>query len=136
MTDQPDNGAPMNQLPPANTAAGSTATTPVRRVVAMSAKKSFQATTGAEKLKAYLREVPKIHDQLRQIVESLRVTTDALRITTESVQRLVRNWEEEERHGRAGEPHGGAGPAPVVPPAAPDPATGDAQGGPPPVPAP
>ena len=132
---QPENGTPINQVPPANTAAGTTATTPVRRVVAMSAAKSFQATSGAEKLKAYLREVPKIHDQLRQIVESLRVTTDALRITTESVQRLVKQWEEEERHGRPGEPHGGASPVPVVPAPAPDPAA-SGQDGPPAVQAP
>jgi hypothetical protein len=91
----------------------------------MSAKKSFPATSGVEKLKSYLREVPKLHDQLTQVIEALRVTSDVLRKTTEDVQRLVKQWEEEQKHGRPeGVPGAGAPAAPSA--SAPAPAPGPA----------
>lgn len=121
---QPENGAPGAAPAPAAP----------RRVAAMSGKKSFPGTSGVEKLKGYLREVPKLHDQLRQVIEALRATASSLQATTESVQRLVRQWEEEQRHAR---PQGTSDGATAVPlPGADAPAGPAASGAPGAVPAP
>lgn len=115
-TAAPEAPAPMPASAPA---------TPQRKAVAFRAQKSFQGTSAMERMKAYLKDVPVLHQRLTAVVaaleqqlvdgqkhlEAAKKTLADFEATTSQIKTTVARWEEEQTHD--GHDHPAAGtPAP------------------------
>ena len=83
---------------------GDPAPVPQRTVPRMSAARSFKTTSAVDKMKAYLKEVPVLHAQLRSVIGKLDIQLESVRQTevefkdlSKRIEETVARWEEEQK---------------------------------------